>query len=253
MSFTTDKDLEELFKGVFNGTIDIYNLPVNLYESTFAKLESAFNQIDGKPSKQLLANFTDNLRLFSAAKTYQNINDLSLIKLDEQIKTFKEFKEEALKIHEQYNVNWLKTEYNTTIGQSQMATRWEQIEEQKKEFPYLQYIAVIDSKTSEICKPLDGVALPINDKFWNTNSPLNHFGCRCTLKQLMTHEASVTSKEKADAVSKEMNETRQPLFNTNPYRDKVIFSKDHPYFDIPKKDKEYARNNFNLPTDGKPI
>lgn len=250
MNFT-DKELNELFEGVFNGTIDIYNLPLNLYNATFEKLNSAFSQIDGKPSKALLSNFKDNLRLFSGAKTYQNINDLSLIKLDEQIKTFNEFKAEALKIHEQYNQNWLKTEYNTTIGQAQMATRWEQIEEQSKDLPYLEYHAVIDSKTSEICKPLDGIVMPINSSFWNTNSPLNHFGCRCTLKQLSAAEANVTSKAKADAVSKEMNEKRQPLFNSNPYRDGQIFTKEHPYFDIPKKDIEYAKQNFNLPLDGK--
>ena len=48
-----------------------------------------------------------------------------------------------------------------------------------------------------------------------------------------------------------MNEKRQPLFNSNPYRDGQIFTKEHPYFDIPKKDIEYAKQNFNLPLDGK--
>lgn len=248
----TDKQIEELLEGIYLGVINIYNLPKDLYLATSEKLLSAFNEIEGKPSKELIEALDNNVQFFSGAKTYQQINDLSIISKSKEIKTFKDFREEALKVYEQYNVNWLETEYQTTIGQSQTAVRWEQIQDQKKFLPYLKYDAVIDTQTSEICRPLDGVTLRADDKFWNTNSPLNHFNCRCVLIQLEKEEATETTKEKADEISKQLSEERQPLFNSNSGITKQIFTKEHPYFDIPKKDIDYAKRNFDLPlNDGK--
>lgn len=109
----------------------------------------------------------------------------------------------------------------------------------------LKYSAIIDANTSDICKPLDGITLPVNDKFWNTHAPLNHFNCRCVLLQV--GEEKETNKEKVKEVEKEMNDKMQPLFKMNPGKDKVIFDDKHPYFEVAPKDKEFAKNNFDLP------
>jgi len=243
----TEKQIENLLQGIYAGTIDVNSLPIDLYNAVSKYLISGLDVIEGKVSKSLLSELIGNLKYFSGAKVYRQISEMTILKNDEEIKSFKEFKDEALKIYDQYNVNWMRTEYDTTIGQAQMIERWSQIEEQKSTLPYLQYSAVIDNNTSEICEPLDGICLPVDDSFWDTNSPLNHFNCRCSLEQLNEFDAKVTEQSKADEVSKQMNEERQPLFNSNPYRDKAIFDDKHPYFDL---DKDGQKSVNKLIEDG---
>lgn len=246
----TQQQIDALIEGIYNGSITTRDLPVDLYNAISQKLLSALGSVEGKPSQNLLRQLKENIYMFSGAKVYQQINDISLLGNNDNIKSFKNFRDEALAIYNQYNKNWLETEYSTAIGQAQSAVRWEQIEDQKKELPYLQYSAVIDKNTSEICKPLDGVCLPVGDKFWNTNAPLNHFNCRCVLIQFDKTDATqagITSKENADKATAEISKLRHPLFEGNSGKDRLIYNKEHPYFDVPKADKEFAKENFGLP------
>lgn len=243
----TKKQIEDLLQGVYSGEINPHELPVDLYEATAKYLVSGLGQIEGNISPAMLNDLRQNLYFFSGAKTYQQIAEMTILKEGDKIKTYSEFKKEALGIYEQYNQNWLKTEYNTTIGQAQMVERWEQIEDQKKTLPLLKYSAVIDPNTSDICRPLDGTVLPVGDKFWAKNSPLNHFNCRCLIIQLEDGDEKVTDAKEAAKRSEEVSKTRNPLFETKPKDTREIFSKDHPYFDVPKKDQAYAQRNFDLP------
>lgn len=246
----TQQQIDALIDGIFNGTITTRDLPVGLYNAISEKLLSALGKIEGLPSQSLLNELKENIYIFSGAKVYQQIQEISLLSNLDTIKSFADFKKEALAIYNQYNKNWLQTEYSTAIGQAQMATRWEQIEAQKFELPYLQYSAVIDKNTSDICKPLDGVCLPVGDKFWINNTPLNHFNCRCTVIQHDKTDATqigITSKENAEKANAEISEKRHPLFEGNSGKDRLIFNEKHPYFEVPKEDKEFAKTNFGLP------
>ena len=227
----TDKQIDDLINGIYSGSITIDNLPTDLIEAIFVKLSSAFEEIESLPSKVLLSKLTENLYLFSEAKTYSQINKISLLGENELIKSFADFKKEALTIYEQYNINWLATEYSTTIAQGQNAQRWEQIQDQKKTLPFLVYSAVIDDHTSDICEPLDGITLPVDDPFWDNNAPTNHFNCRCILLQVDNEDATITDKDTADNLNAEMTEKRQPLFNDNVGKSNQIFPDNHPYFE----------------------
>lgn len=248
----TDKQIEQLIEGIFSGAITEYELPKSLYFAISDYLEKALKkgameagvEFGGKPL-ELIAELRENIYMFSGAKTYQQVKEMtSLLVNDEGIRGFNDFKREALKVYEQYNVNWLNTEYNTAIGQAQSALRWQQIEEQADVLPMLKYSAIIDANTSDICRPLDGITLPVGDPFWNVHSPLNHFNCRCVLIQT---DGKPTPKVLVDEARKEMDGLMQPVFKMNPGKDKVIFNEKHPYFDVAPKDKAYARRNFDLP------
>lgn len=231
----TDQEIDDLLQKVYSGEISLEALPRDLYARIAEHLISGLGEIEGKLSENLLAELSENLRYFSASKVWQQIKDMTLVKDNQDLKSFAEFKDEALQIFDQYNKNWLRAEYDTTIGQAQMCERWEQIDKQKETLPFLRYSAVIDSQTSEICEPLDGITLPVDDPFWDSNSPLNHFNCRCTLEQVDEFDAVVTDQGKADEVGKQMDEVRQPLFNSNSYRTKEVFDESHPYFDLTKE------------------
>jgi SPP1 gp7 family putative phage head morphogenesis protein len=224
------EQIDKLINDIYEGIITIDNLPNDLTIAIFNKLFEAFSEMEAKPSKALLTTLSENLYLFSGAKVYSQINDISLLADNELIKSFKDFKAEALQIYEQYNVNWLKTEYGDTISQGQNVVRWEQIQEQKKILPYLQYSAVLDSQTSEICAPLDGITLPVDDPFWDVNTPQNHYNCRCSLIQLDKEDAEMTSDKEAEEINNQIQEVKNPYFNNNVGKLEQIFTNNHPYF-----------------------
>jgi len=232
----TEKQINNLLNQIYEGTITVESLPVDLYNAVSKYLISGLGKIDGTISKSMLKELTANLEIFSGAKVYQSVRELSLLKDDNTFKSFKEYKVEAEKTFDQYYKQWARTEYDTTIAQAQMVERWEQIIDQKKTLPFLVYSAVIDDHTSEICEPLDGITLPVDNPFWDSNTPLNHFNCRCTLEQVDEFDANVTEQSKIDEAGKQMDDKRDPLFNSNPYKDKAVFNEEHPYFDIPKED-----------------
>jgi len=59
-------------------------------------------------------------------------------------------------------------------------------------------------------------------------------------------DVQVSDKDKFKEVI-DQRKNISDVFQMNPGKDKVIFSPEHPYFDVAKKDKEYAANNFNMP------
>lgn len=265
----TKLQIEKLILGVHLGKINEYNLPKDLYFAIADYLKIGIYQgfgtnlndltksvSDGNGSigdLELLNELRTNIYMFSGAKVFQQINEMSLasrlITDEGVIKPFAVFKKEALAIYEQYNVDWLKTEYNTAIGQAQEAIKWQKIEEQKDVLPYLEYSAVIDSKTSEICRPLDGIIAPVGDPIWKKIAPLNHFNCRCLILQLDKEEGEKRQTGKLEKLSKvqETESKMQDVFKMNAGMDGYIFNKNHPYFKVQPKDIKYAQNNFNLP------
>lgn len=251
MNFS-EEQINALIADIYAGRVDVYNLPKDLYNAIGQHLENALYkgfggatvEFGGKPLA-LLEELRENIYMFSGAKTYQQVREMTdLLINDEGVRGFSEFKREAMKVYEQYNVNWLNTEYNTAIGQAQSAERWQQIEEKADVLPMLKYSAIIDANTSDICKPLDGITLPVGDKFWNVHAPLNHFNCRCLLIQT---EGRPTPKVLVDEAKKEMDSKMRPVFKMNAGKDRVIFNEKHPYFDVAPKDKDYAKRNFDLP------
>jgi SPP1 gp7 family putative phage head morphogenesis protein len=46
----------------------------------------------------------------------------------------------------------------------------------------LRMLVVEDDRTTDICRPLDGLTLPYDDPFWDTHWPPLHFNCRSTVR-----------------------------------------------------------------------
>lgn len=252
-------DREALYKAIFDGKVTVESLPKNLYYKTANQLLRGVNTGFGKtlielnyntPDYKLLSELTDNIYFFSGAKTYHQVMEMKAAMVEDgKIIPFNDFRKKADETFVLYNETYLKTEYNTAIGQGQMASKWQDIESNKQLFPYLKYSAVIDGRTSEICKPLDGLVLPVDDKFWSKYLPLNHFGCRCHVIKLdkYTDESEISHKDVVKKAIEEIKPQMQSEFLMNAGKDAVIFSNKHPYFtEVPKKDKELAKKNFNL-------
>ena len=259
----SDDLVEALFQGIYSGRIKPRFLPTSLYFAiadylkkgvyegygeTFSSLSKAHKPTGYNLSDlELLTEMRPNVYLFSAAKTYQQVRTMcdALIGDDGRILPFKQFREKADETYNLYNKTWLQTEYDTAIGQAQNGRKWNEIEKQADILPLLEYHAVIDSRTSEICRPLDGIIAPVGDPIWKRVAPLNHFNCRCMIKQLS--DGKLTSdKVKTEKVDETLG-MMQDLFKMNPGQTGYVFSKQHPYFQVPKNDKEYAKRNYDLP------
>ena len=267
---------EDFISDVYSGKIRPDKLSEAMYYETANVLKAgAYKGYGGTMADfqfdtadfETLSELRANVYFFSAAKTFQQTLEMSeALTNGDTVLSYKEFREEALKIFEKYNgeeipenaneaTNWLKAEYDTAIGMSRAAAKWTSVSANKSEFPYLRYVAVMDAHTCEICAPLDGITLPVDDGFWDANMPLNHFSCECVVEQLdeqdVEDEGGVSEADEVSEKVTASHETKNELFNMNPGKDKAIFKdtgkNKHPYFDVSARYKELAMNNFNLP------
>jgi SPP1 gp7 family putative phage head morphogenesis protein len=251
----TESDFNSLINETWNGIVTKYNLPVSFYAKTIQNLNKGVNKGFGKdifsvefgtPDYEMLRDLTDNIQVFSGAKTYQQVRSLTDLLKDQKLKSnFYAFKEKATPILKDYNEAYLKAEYNTAIGSSRMAGEWMRIETDKDILPLLQYETVGDSRVRPEHAALDNIIRPVNDKFWDTLYPPNGWNCRCTVLQLS--EGSVTDLRGRTNLYDNVPE----MFRMNVGKDKIIFKEKgegkHPYFSVAKGDKEFAKKNFGLP------
>lgn len=239
----TAKQINNLLDGIFDGSITEFDLPLDYYNAVVDYLKQGLYKGFGSDlasatgkDLELLIELRDNVYMFGAAKTYNEVKEISALLTDgENVRTFAEFKAEAMKVYETYNVDYLKTEYNTAIGQGTMAAKWNEIEKNKDILPLLQYSAIGDA--CDICEPLDGMIAEVNDPVWDSVMPLNHFNCLCTVLQL--DEGKPT--ENRDEIVADVEDKMQPIFINNAGKTGEVFSKEHPYFYGP------GDKNFGLP------
>jgi SPP1 gp7 family putative phage head morphogenesis protein len=59
----------------------------------------------------------------------------------------------------------------------------------------LEYSAILDSRTTAICRHLDGRVYPVDSPVWNKYRPLNHFNCRSILVPVTIIDDDVVGKD----------------------------------------------------------
>jgi SPP1 gp7 family putative phage head morphogenesis protein len=188
------------------------------------------------PDYEMLYSLQRNVYQFSAAKNYHQVKALSqaLTGEDGKLRTYNEFLREAFQINDQHTKQWLQAEYNLAITSGQMGGIWTRVQSNKDILPLLEFDAILDDRTTALCKSLHGVVKPVDDPFWDTYYPPNHFGCRSDVKQLgsgkITPSDKIVYPEKLPA-----------MFKTNLAKTGLIFPPDHPYWiDIPADVKKAA-------------
>ena len=252
----TRKQLEQLFKWIYAGNINPRQLPLDLYQATLGYLSDGvargFGSGDlGDEEIGLLYDFEVNLGVFSAAKTHQQVVDMTLAIFDTESRTkrsFSEFKANAGEIFEQYNVNWLKTEYRTVFNQSLAARQWMDFQRDKDLFPLLKYNTIGDERVREVHVELDGIVRHIDDPFWRRYFPPNDWGCRCDVTSHEDGEVTITP----DSVIRSLSAPGE-LFDMNPAVDRVVFDESHPYIsNVAERHHVLRDRNFDMPLPSKP-
>lgn len=244
----TEEEVENYLLAVWAGLITTDNLSMEYHMKIGGSLYDAVKEGFGGdvflPESLEIATFralSENIYVFSAAKQYTQVRQMSSIigELGENAK-FADFKKAAVEVFEEFNVNYLKTEFDTAVGQAQMARDWVQIENDAEVFPLLQYKTQKDVLVRDSHAAISDVIKPVKDPFWNRFMPKNGWNCRCFTVQLESGTVSDTP---------EVNEDDFPeLFRMNPGKDKIIFDpKKHPYFSVGRGDADLRANDYNLP------
>ena len=242
------EQIRALIKAIYNQVVNAWNLPPGLYNAIADHLKSGVYKGFGgnlksfeynSPDLEMLKQLRENIYFFSGAKTFNYVISTEELMFEgNELIPYNEFKKKATDLFELHNEHWLEAEYRTAIGQAQSARDELRITKEKNIFPLVEYVAVIDENTSQVCRQLDGLILPVNDPIWKTHSPLNHYQCRCLKRQIREGEISKKPKNLINP---------SPLFQNNPGDTGEVFNKHHPYFDVPGKYKAYAKRNFDLP------
>lgn len=72
----------------------------------------------------------------------------------------------------------------------------------------LQYSAILDSRTTDICRHLNGRVYPVDSPQWNSYRPPNHFNCRSILVPVTIVDTDVVGKDRAGGSSRWSKEPR---------------------------------------------
>jgi SPP1 gp7 family putative phage head morphogenesis protein len=232
---------ENYLFNVWAGIVTPLNLDVGLYERTASLYVKAIDSIKASKGLTFYNEFKQSTWLFSGAKSFRSTVELNLLLTtsDGKLRTFNEFKELAKPKIKEFHQNYLKTEYNAAVANTQSAVQWDTIQKDKEFFPSLRYITTGDARVRQDHAELDNIIRPVDDPFWDTYMPINDWGCRCSVQQ-------VTTKQKTDLRKKKLSEL-PPAFRNNPGKSRKMFTQNHPYFDVPKPLEAFKKSNFGLP------
>jgi len=249
LSYRTDLDeiIDSIINRLRSGELKAGDVDAALYDSIAAELwrgvEKGYGikfEAAGGADAEMLRALRDNVYRFSGFKTYNFVQEANGLLTDAngQVKAFSNFREDVLKLNEQYNIDYLRTEHNHAVATSRMASKWQKFEKDKGTLPYLQFDTVGDGRVRAAHQGLDGIVKPVNDPFWDTYLPPLDWNCRCSVRQLADGEVTSTEAEKLPVVKQD--------FKHNWGKSRFVFPPDHPQFDldVPQKTKD---DNFGLP------
>ena len=216
--------------------LSIYDAYANLLYGAFKKaytgeLGGRITDFDFTDApNRFLPILKQNLYAFSAAKTYAQFQAIKdLIVKDGITSSYTDFRKGVSQIVGQFNEQWLQAEYQTTVRHAVMAAKWHVIEADKEVYGLLRYNTIGDNRVRPEHQGLNGITLPVDDKFWYKYFPPNGWRCRCTVEQLLTDSAPVTSYESPQF--KVASQTTDKYFKKNPGKSRVYEQDGHPYYE----------------------
>ena len=207
----------------------------NLIRETFRVFNHAVsNGLGQEPDPAVSAALRENAFIFSGFKTHAELEQVSQMLVDEKgnIRPYNEFRQDVERINQDYNHNYLRTEYNQALQSAQMAGKWADFEKNKN-FINLQYRTANDERVRASHRILHGTTLPVDDPFWKQYTPPNGWGCRCTVVAVPKDDYPVQDSQGSIAKAESCFKTpKEKMFKENLAEKKRLFPSKHPY--LPK-------------------
>lgn len=133
------------------------------------------------PDHAAVTVMENNMARFGAAKTLAIATELN--EHVRESKGFADFKRrvaESGKL-EDYNRNWMATEYANAVNTGMQGSRWYQMQRSSDALPFGEYWTQQDDQVRDAHAALDGKVWPLSDTIWERIWPPNGWGCRCTV------------------------------------------------------------------------
>ena len=237
-----EKLIESIAKDMESGKIKPGQLNADMVRATFDEIKQGAAKGYGKSFTKFgddagrdraVLKMQHNIFRFSGAKTYAQLSELNdKLYKDGKVVPFQEFRDEALKINEKYNLNYLQAEYQTARQSGHHARNWQQYVEDMEVFPNLEYRTAGDKRVRKDHEKLEGTIAPVNSSFWDSYYPPNGWRCRCYVVQTA---ASASVHLPNDPSVKDE-------FKLNVGKESTVFKESgkgsHPYFTLLKEDTE---------------
>lgn len=185
-------------------------------------------------------NLRYNIAVFDAFKCNRQIKEAwrLLTNDDGTMKSWQEFRRDAMRVSEKYNQRWLQTEFNQAHASAKAARKWQDLERGADLYPNLRYIAVQDERTRASHAGMHGYVIPIDHPFWNKYYPPNDWACRCSVQPT---DNPVRLPPDVPPVPE--------MFQTNVGKTAQVFDLSHPYYGEAtevEKDRIYAFVRQNI-------
>ncbi len=222
---------------------------LKLTEATYKTLKGGvnFGIADNEIPAAMAAKLSEDVFVFSGCKTYHELKEASLLLRDEhgKIKPFEAFRRDIDSIHQNYNRNYLASEYDFAISSAQSASKWADIVSDGDEYD-LQYRTAGDDRVRIDHAVLHGTTLPSSHAFWDSYMPPNGWRCRCQVVQVLrgkyprsNGDEAIKNGEAATSMLDKEGRNRAAMFRFNPGKQQIIFPLNHPYRKmIPEEAKE---------------
>lgn len=183
--------------------------------------------------------------IFSGFKTHAELSAVSRLLSKDGVKTpFDTFMREVKAVNRDYNVNYLRAEYNFAVHSSRSAALWERFSKDTDRY-YLQYRTAGDERVREDHRPLHDITLPFDDPFWAEYFPPNGWNCRCTAVRVRRskytpsdHDKAMAAGERATTSLDKHGNNRAAIFRFNPGAQETLFPPRHPYYKVPQADRQ---------------
>jgi len=178
------------FEAKVESTVDIFNMPfeeaITYFQSKYPELWEELDTYDEAIRERFFwVKKTTDLEV---TKKIQK----SLIKALEEGQSFQAWinnLDDNLKmIQLGADGAYLETVYRTNLSSAYATGRYETQTKQKSNFPYWQYAAVMDARTTDICSELNNKVYRADDPIWNTIYPPNHYNERSTVIALADYD-----------------------------------------------------------------
>lgn len=217
----------------------------DLFAHTFDQLESGIKKSLGQPEfatpdYDFLEQMRHNAAVFSAFKTHRQQNEIYGKMFDQEgnVKPFDQFRKDSESVINNYNVNWLRTEYDTCISRARFAADFRRYKAQTDLYPNLQWLPSVSVDKRDGHRLFYNRIWPADDPFWLTNYPGSLWNCKCGVTN--------TDKPATDGNPKytPKHDRPQPGIDTNPGITGEVFTKSHPYVKEASKDAKEAVEAF---------
>lgn len=225
----SEQVLQEALKRIYCKEVDVEtDIDWGLYIETQRIFEEAI-ELGAKETKdydeEFVTTLKENQQIYSAFRVHSLANKMveQMTDSDGRLKSFNQWSKDVEPIATHYNRAWLKTEYDTAVRRTHIATEMKRAAEVSDVLPNLEWLPSTSINPGADHRVFWHTVLPQNHPFWSVHHPGDRWNCKCSI-EATDKEATPEPKgySKNDLPARGLEE--------NPAQSNRLFSDKAPFF-----------------------